>query len=131
MDIFVKASAAVLIAVVLCVVVSRQNKDIALLMTLAVCCMVLALSMGYLRSVIDFFSKLEAIGGLDSEWIKVLLKAVGIGLLAEITSLICADSGNNAMAKSVQLLATGLILSLAIPMFTQLLELLESILVKQ
>lgn len=129
MDIFIKATAGVLITLILCLIISKQGKDMATLLVLAVCCMVLTAAITYLKPVLDFFQKLESIGNLDSGLVKTLLKAVGIGLLAEIAGLVCSDSGNSAMGKVLHILASAAILALSVPIFTQLLELIETILV--
>lgn len=129
MDIFVKSAAGVLIALVLYLVLARQAKDFSLLLTVAVCCMVASAAVAYLEPVIQFFEKLQLLGQLDPELLGIVLKAVGIGLLAEITGLICVDAGNAALGKTLQILASAVILWMSVPLFTGLIELVEEILV--
>lgn len=128
MDIFIKATAGVLIAVVLILTLAKQGKDISLLLTIAVCCMVVIASITYLQPVTDFLKRLQSIGQLDSETLTILMKAVGIGLLAEITGLICADAGNASLGKALQILATAAILWMSIPLLNELIELIDKIL---
>ncbi len=128
MAVLMKASAGVLVALVLGLVLSKQGKDMTLLLTLAACCMVAAAAFTYLEPVFTFFEKLQSLGNLNTDIIAILTKSVGIGLLAEIVCMICADAGNAALGKVLQLLATAAILWLSIPLLEQLLELLESIL---
>ena len=66
-------------------------------------------------------------GGLDSGTLRILLKAVGIGLVSEIAALVCADAGNSSLGKTVQLLGSAVILWLSLPLFTMLIELLQRI----
>ena len=129
MDVFIKAAAGVLIALVLYLVLARQGKDFSLLLTVAVCCMVAAAAVNYLEPVISFFQKLQTLGQLDSDMMGIILRAVGIGLLAEITGLICADAGNAALGKTLQILASAVILWMSVPLFTSLIALIEEILV--
>lgn len=128
MDIFLKASAGVFIAVILCLSLAKQGKDLSLLLTVVVCCGVVTAAVTYLQPVIDFLKRLQTIGQLDSEIFQTLLKAVGIGLLAEIMSLICTDAGNASLGKTLQILATAVILWMSIPMLNALLELIDTIL---
>lgn len=128
MDIFIKATAGILVALVLCLSLSKQGKDISLLLTIAVCCMIVAAAISCLEPVVAFIDKLQSIGQLDSQMIQILLKAVGIGLLAEVTGLICADVGNAAMGKTLQILATAAILWMSIPLLNELIELIDGIL---
>lgn len=128
MDIFLKAVAGVLIALVICIVLAKQGKDMSLLLSILVCCMVVTAAITYLQPVIDFFRRLQSIGNLDSEIVSILMKAVGIGFLAEITSLICSDAGSASLGKGLQILATCVILWISIPLFNELIELIENIL---
>ena len=116
MEGFLQASAAVLLAVILGLVLAKQSKDWAVLLTTAVCCMVLAVGAGYLKPVLDFVRELQVLSGLDPQMLTVVLKAVGIGLIAEIASLICQDAGNAALGKGIQILASMAVLWLSLPL---------------
>lgn len=127
MDYFIKAVSAALLAVILGIVLSKQGKDAALLITLAACAMVLMLAASYLQPIVESMRKLQELGGVDKGLLEILMKILGIGLLGEITSMVCDDAGNAAVGKTVQLLTTAVILWLTIPMIEQLLDLLQSI----
>ena len=128
MDIFLKAVACALIAVVLCLVLAKQGKDISLVITIAVCCMIITAAISYLNPVIAFVDRLQTLGQLNSGMLEVLLKAVGIGLLTEISALACSDAGNASLGKALQLLASAVILWIAIPLLNELIELIKRIL---
>ena len=128
MEIYLKAAAVVLVSVVLCVILSKQGKDISLLLTIAVCCIIATAAMSYMHPVIDFFRKLKQIGRLDAELFGILLKALGIGVLSEITGLICKDFGNGALGKTLQLLASMVILWISLPLLNNLMDMVGKIL---
>ena len=128
MDIFLKAGASALITVILCLIVSKRDKDFGLLLTLAGCSLLLIMAITYLEPVFSFFNCLQTAGNMDSDVLAILLKTVGIGLLSEICSLICADVGNSALGKSLQILATALILWISMPLLTKLMDLVGEIL---
>lgn len=128
MDRFWQAAAGALVAVVLWLILSRQGHDFALLLSLLACCMVLTVMGRYLEPVLDLVRRLEQLGNLQPEWISVMLKGVGIGLIVELASLICADAGNTSMGKAVQFLGTSVILWLAIPLVNGLLDLITQVL---
>lgn len=125
---FFQAVAGVLIAVVLTMTLRRQGQDIPLLLSVAVCCLVLTVVGRYLEPVVDLIQTLKTVGNLDNDLLQIMLKAVGIGLVAEIAGLICADSGNSALGKSIQILASAVVLWLSVPLMTALLELVQKIL---
>ncbi len=128
MDVFVKAAAGVLITLVLSLILTRQGKDYALLLVIAVCAMVGATAFLYIEKILDFLKTLESVGSWDPELMLILLKSAGIGILTEITVMICGDSGNAALGKILQILSAAVILWLCIPLFTQLLDLVKQLL---
>lgn len=127
MDAVLKVIFGALIAVILGLMLRQQGKDIALLLSTAVCCMVIAVGVNYLTPVVTFVQELHTSTGMDPEYLRILLKSVGIGLVAEIAGLICTDAGNAALAKTIQILATAVILWLALPLMQALLDLVRKI----
>ena len=128
MDILLKVSAGALITVVLCQLLNKSNKEISLLLIITVCCIVAAVASNYVSRLYSFFSQLIVVGNLNTDMLSIILKAVGIGLISELTTLLCTDTGNGALGKCVQVLASMLILWISMPIFSQLLELIEDIL---
>ena len=128
MENFFQAAGGVLVTIVLSQLLSNQNKSWASLLSMGVCAMVLFLGVMYLEPVIHFLAELERLGNLQSDLVKILLKAAGIGILTEITAMLCADSGNNSLAQSIRTLSAGLILCLSLPVFQALLSLIQEIL---
>lgn len=128
MDIVLKAVSGILITTVLTQILTKQNKDLSVLLVITVCCIVTAAAFDYLKPIVDFIRELQAIGNLNNEMIRILLKTVGIGLLTEITVLICADMGNASLGKGLQILSVAVILWLSLPLFQKLLDLLDAVL---
>lgn len=128
MDIFLKACALALIVSVLYQVVSRQNKEIGTLFLVLGSCVVLITALSYIEPVFTFIRKLQNLGNLNNEMLEILLKSVGIGLLAEISVLVCNDMGNASMGKILQILASAVILWLSLPMLNSLLDLIGNLL---
>lgn len=128
MEVFLKASALALIVSVLYQMVAGRNKEIGTLLLVLGCCAVLVTVISYIEPVFAFITKLQQLGNLNSEMLEILLKCAGIGLVAEITMLVCKDMGNVSMGKTLQILATVVILWLSLPMLGSLLELIGEIL---
>jgi len=127
MDIFLKAVAATLIAAILCLVLAKQGKDFSLLLTIIVCCMILAAAVTYLIPVFTLVERLSQLGQINTQMLEILIKSVGIAFLAEISELVCKDAGNSTLGKSLQILAAAVILWLSIPLLNELLDLMETI----
>lgn len=130
MNEFLKATAGVLLAVILVLSLGKEGKQTAVLLVLAVCGMVGILAMSYFEPVLAFVRRLGSIGNINHDMLSILLKVVGIGLIGEIAALICVDSGNTSLGKILQILCGAVVLRLALPLMEQLLDLLERILGK-
>lgn len=126
MEQFFQTCGMVLLAVLL--ILMLREREMGTAVSLAACCMAAVIAMRYLRPVLDFLETLENLGNLDGDLIGILLKAAGIGILTEIAALVCSDAGNASLGKSVQLLGTAVILWLSLPLFSALVELLQTIL---
>lgn len=128
MEDFGKGTAAVLLAVILALVLDKQQKDISALLTMAVCAITGAMVISNLEPVVDFLYDLEAAGDIQSSFLGILLKAAGIGLTAELVGQICADAGKASVGKALQLLGSAAILSLSLPVFRAMLGMIQQIL---
>jgi len=128
MDSFLKSAAGVMITLMLYLTVAKQSKDLAVLTGVAGCIMIAVIAVEYLQPIISFFGRLQSLGKFDSEYIEILLRCVGIGILTEIISLICADAGNAALGKALQITAGITILWISLPLFTKLIGLVEELL---
>ena len=128
MSLFWKAAAAVLIAVVLILMLGKQAPDMGLMISIAASTMVAILAVTYLEPVLEFLQELEVLSRIQGDMLGVLLKAVGIGLVVELTGTICADAGNASLGKTLQLLGSAVILCLSVPVFRSMLDLVQMIL---
>lgn len=128
MSVFLRILIGILVGTILCLVLSKYNKDFSLLLSVLICCCAMAGAVLYLDPIIAFAEKLKALGNLDTELFTILLKVTGIGLLAEIASMICKDAGNDTLGKTLQIVSVFVILYLSLPMLTRLLELIETVL---
>lgn len=128
MELFWKCVAGVLIAAILGPVLGQQEKGISVMLSVAVCAMGAVILLSYLEPVLDLLRQLESLGELGGEMLTILLKAMGVALVAELAGLICTDAGSGALGKTIQMLASAVILWLSIPVFQAFLALIRQIL---
>lgn len=129
MSIFVKCIDAVLLVLLLHLVLSKGGKDFSFLLSVAACCVIMIFLISSIESVFDFASQLQSLAKLDSGILSIVLKSVGIGILTEIVSAFCADSGNSALGKTLHIVAAFVIIFISIPLFEALIGLVEEILI--
>lgn len=128
MDKFLQTAAGVIAAAVLWIILSKQGKEYALLLSLGACALVLLVVFQFFQPVVDLLHQLQKLANLQPQWISVLLKALGIGLVVEMGALICSDAGNAALAKTMQILGSAAVLWLSVPLINSLIALLQQIL---
>ena len=128
MDYFWKASAAVLLTVVLCLAVGKKEQDISTLLTMIVSCVAVAAAIFYLEPILSFLRQLGEMCALQDGMFDILMKSVGIALITEITALICMDAGFASLGKSLQLLGSTTILYLSLPVMKNLLDFIQTLL---
>lgn len=96
----------------------------------AVLCASLILFFYIIGSMKESFSYLEDIYqelSYGKEYFPIILKALGIAYITEFTSAICSDAGEKAIASKIELAGKIAIFFVALPLFTSLLELLNSL----
>lgn len=126
MNAFFKAVSLCLISVVLWLTLSNFNKSFAMLLSAAVCCGIMVYAYTYLEPVIQYFKELHHRSGWNSDAAQIVIKSTGIGMIAELSAMVCADSGNSAMAKAIRTVSAAAIMWLSLPMFQALLDLIDS-----
>ena len=128
MDSYFQAAGAVILGIFLAKTLSEWNKSWATILSMSVCILVLLSGIRYLEPVLDFLRELETLGNLQGDMMKILLKTSGVGIITEITALLCADSGNTSLGQSLRILSSAVILWLSLPIFRGLLVLIQDIL---
>lgn len=125
---FWKAAALVILAVILGCTIGKTEKDIAVVLSTVVCCLVAGTALGYLTDVLTFLWKLgNSLRGGQS-FLEPLLKIAGVSLLSELVSLISADAGNASLGKAMVFLGNAVILFLALPFFEAFYSIVQELL---
>ena len=128
MDLFIKAAALVILCTILYLILSNHRKDIGVLLTITVVCILGSVALSYLEHVFDFFDRLSVTTGFDKQLLQILLKTAGISILTDFCVMICTDAGNSTLAKAFQLLSAAIVLWISLPLFQNLLELVTKLL---
>jgi len=128
MELFWKAIASALMAAILGVISGKINKENAVMIAISGCLVIAALLGGYLRDILDFLKELETLGNLRGEMLGILINCAGVGLVSELSAMICTDSGFASLGKMIQTMGVVVVLWLSIPAFRTLLNLMNTIL---
>lgn len=130
MELFLRSAALVLLAAILGLLLKEQGKPFAPALSIAACCMALLVLGQLLQPVLELLEQLRQLAGLSRQTLGVILKAVGISLIAQLAELICLDAGQAALGKVIGLLGNGAILWLSLPLVRTVLEWMQEVLGK-
>ena len=120
-------SGLALTAVALAVLLRQYRAEYAMALGLMVSVVVLLALMPVLKETMSLLMNIASNSGA-SQTVGVIVKSLGIAFVAGIAADVCRDAGESAMASKVELAGKVAILSLAMPMATQLMGLIERIL---
>lgn len=112
-----------IIAVVLSSMLKAQRPEIALQVSIVTGILIFIIIIVKLSSVIDFLQTFSKRADIDSTYINILLKIVGIAYIAEFGAEVCKDAGESSVASKIELAGKVTIVILAVPIISSLLDL--------
>lgn len=128
MERFSQVLAVALVTVTAILVLRRRTGEFALVLSLLCIGTLCSFAMTTLRPVLDMLQQLETLSGVNTAVLAPVIKTSLIGILTHICAGICSDSGENGIARMVELCGTAMALYLATPLMTAVLELLRELL---
>ena len=128
MDDVIKIVGIGLVALILVIVIKQYRPEFALYISLIAGVFILYLALDEISDVINLLKNITEKSGMNSEFLKILLKMTGIAFLAEFAISICKDAGEGAIASKVELGSKAIIVSMSIPIIYNLLEVILKIL---
>lgn len=126
MNVFAIIGVGIVTALV-CVVLKDYKPEYAIFVSLSGVTIILFLILSYITPIFDMFNNLSELTGLDTEYGKILLKSLGICVVAQIGTDICKDCGQTSIASKIELGAKVAILIISLPLFTSVLNVIEKI----
>lgn len=120
-DVF-KILAILLIAAVLCIVLRQKNGEYALLVSITTGIITALLILRHLSSSIDMIKSYIESYGIETEYFKVALKALGIGYITSFIADTCRDSGQTSLASKAELAGKTAIFVLSLPLLISVLN---------
>ena len=124
MDIIIKAVVIGVAGAVLTLIIKRTNPEISTVLTLTVCMAIVGMSMKVFSSVSEVLELVEVGSGFSSAYTAPVIKCVGIGITARLGSDLCKDSGQEAVASSVEICGALCALYVSLPLIKTMLRMI-------
>ena len=117
-----------LIALIIIIIIKQYRPEFTIYISIIAGVLIITLSLDKLTGIINILTTLSNKTGINSEYLKILLKITGIAILTEFAVSICNDAGESAIATKIDLGGKIIIISISIPIIVALLELIVKIL---
>ena len=127
MDI-IKISILGIAGVLLAILLKKEKSEYSMLISLLVCVMIFACVVSRIQVVAAFVERLEAMISIDSSYIGLILKMIGIAYAAGFAMDVCKDAGYGAIGNQIEIFAKISILVVSLPVLLTFLEVIGSIL---
>ena len=113
-----------IITCVVVIIIKQIKPEFALVALIAGSVIMLVYIFFFFFNILDVFANIVNKTGINSELFAIILKIIGVGYLIEFSANICSDSGNPVIADKIILGGKLLILILAMPIVTNLLDII-------
>ena len=128
MDSLYKIIGIALITVVATLIVKPVRPDFAVFISVVGGVIILFMLAGYLTDIFEVFNQIFNFTNVNSSLYKIIFKIIGVGYLVEFTASLCSDTGNNSLGDKVLLGGKIIILVMALPIITSILEIVMELL---
>ena len=116
------------VAAVLALSLRQKNAEIAVLLTVAASVLLLFSLLSAASSVLGTVNSIVAAAQINTGYIAILFKVIGICLLTEFAANTCRDAGSSALAANVTLAGKILVTVAALPLYADIFNTVLSIL---
>ena len=117
-----KVVSFVLMALFIYLLFKDKRSDLAILVVLVAGILVLIFCINEINQIIVFLKNISEKAGVDTVYLGIILKILGIAYLASFGSEICKDAGAGSLASKVEFSGKIFILVLAIPILMAVLN---------
>ena len=107
-----------------CLLLQNHRKEFVPLTRVAGIIILFGIIITLINPIIDYFKSITS-QVVPLEYIQIMLKALSIGFLSQISSGICKDCGENNIAKEIETVGKIEIILLSLPLITRIVSLSE------
>lgn len=123
----VTVCAASVVASILAIVLKKNNTEYSLILTLCTCAILVTYIAGTIIEAISGIKELFSKTELNTSYLTIILKCVGICFLTEFTCDTCKDAGQASLAGIVLFSGRIFVVMSALPLFTEVIKLVAEL----
>lgn len=120
----IKVVGIVLTALIINIVLKNYSKEFTFLINIVCTIIIFTLISKDLKEIVDRLTSISNEISVLLPYIKIMLKILGISMIAQLLSDLCRDNGENTLANQTELSAKIIILVTALPLFTTIMDIM-------
>lgn len=120
----IKVVGIVLTALIINIVLKNHSKEFTFLINIVCTIIIFTLISKDLKGIVDRLTSISNEISVLLPYIKIMLKILGISMIAQLLSDLCRDNGENTLANQTELSAKIIILVTALPLFTTIMDIM-------
>lgn len=120
----IKVVGIVLTALIINIVLKNYSKEFTFLINIVCTIIIFTLISKDLKGIVDRLTSIRNEISVLLPYIKIMLKILGISMIAQLLSDLCRDNGENTLANQTELSAKIIILVTALPLFTTIMDIM-------
>jgi len=122
----IKVCGVIFAALMFVLVIKRMRPEYSVLVSVASGVLIIGTAVAMAMPVIESLRDMASQSGF-SEYTEVVFKAVGIGVVTEISAAICNDAGESALASQIGFFGRAEILLLSLPLLKNVIDMASQI----
>ena len=128
MDEIIKIIGIGLISLIIIIIIKQYKPEFAVYVSIIAGILIIYLIFNKLEGIINLLKTISNKSGINNDFLELLLKITGIAFLAEFAINLCKDSGEGAIASKIEMGTKVIIVSMSIPIISNLLEVITKLL---
>ena len=121
----IKIACIGLMAVFLAMTLKNIQSEYAVIIGIAACMILFGLSLTKLEVIMESIENLRQYVTINSMYIGIVLKVVGIAYISEFSANLCKDAGYSGIASQIEMFGKLSILVMSMPVLTTLLTTIQ------
>ena len=120
----IKISLLGIVAVLPAILLKNIKNEYAVLMSIAVMLIIFGFAVARIQVVVDTINRLLVGIKIETRYVVIILKMLGITYVAEFSAAICRDAGFGAVASQIEIFAKISLLVTGIPIINALISMI-------
>lgn len=123
----VKIVGVAIFAVIMIIILKSYRPEMALILSIVTGIGIMLYAIYKMTSVVNVLNDLVNKSGINTEFLMIIIKVIGIAYIVEFGKNICVDAGQTSIATKLEMAGKVIIVVLTIPLISSLVNVLTGL----